>query len=320
MAFAALGAALTAGATRSVAQGVVETAFPAAQVSAASTLPVEAPLSRWHNLPVIEVAFGDGQRHRAIIDTALPVCVVPPDLARSLRLHIEGPGHLHTLYGPLAVQVARPQAMRVGGLALLGVPIVVADLWKHLSTSPPPEAPQVWIGSAALASLVVTFDFAARAVRFAAPQSRPIPGATIPFQMTGGRVWLDAWVNGRTRCLLALSTAASGVLLPAEAVGPTPYPVIRSETVTHPDGRTGQVDVVRLEELAIGSLKLRNVEALRPANPQSAVVDPAFGVIGMDSFAGHRLTLHFPERRLILERVVFGSPVPARPPQPQNPR
>jgi len=313
---AALAGAIVAARANAAAQGALETAFPAAQVSAASALPAEAPLSRWHNLPVIEVAFGEGKRYRAIVDTALPACIVPPELASALKLHIEGPGQIHTLYGTIPVEVARPQSLRTGTLALTGVPIAVVDLWKRLSTSLPPEAPQVWIGSAAFANLVVTFDFAARVLRFAGPQPRPMPGVAIPFQMTGGRVWLDTWVNGRTRCLLALSTAASGILLPADAVGPTPYPVVRSEKVTHPDGKTGQIDVVRLEELAIGSHKLKNVEALRCADPRAAGMDPAFGTLGMDSFAGHRVTLHYPQRRLILERLPDRVRTPARPASP----
>ena len=146
---------------------------------------------------VIQAAIGDGDPQPAILDIGLPRCILTQDAASKLFLPTETAIDMPTFYGPAHVPTVKAQNVRIGALVLNNVAFAVCDLWKQLSSNPPPDAPSLWIGTSALTAQCVTIDPSAGTITFGGARS-PMPrdAKVVSFDTSDGRVWVEARAEG----------------------------------------------------------------------------------------------------------------------------
>lgn len=136
------------------------------------------------------------------------------------------------------------------------------------------------------------------------PPAPPFQAAAIeiPFEMTGGRPYVQAYVNGRGPYRMLFDNGASGMgradIRLVETLG---LPV--SGTAQNSDGvNTATVDVVRVDSVRLGALTRTGLELLaRDYNRTSAPDNAISGIIGRDFFADGLLTIDYPARRLVFD-------------------
>jgi predicted aspartyl protease len=133
--------------------------------------------------------------------------------------------------------------------------------------------------------------------------SAPLAAAsnsTVPFELRGARIYVQAYVNGKGPYLFAVDTGASGVGRAdrrlVEALG-----LKNVGEAQNSDGvNTASINVVHVDSLRLGSLEKHDVDLLsRDYNlhlkPGQA---PMMGIIGRDFFKDGLLTIDYPARRL----------------------
>lgn len=152
---------------------------------------------------------------------------------------------------------------------------------------------------------------------------KPFDTATVPLQsmyfespMEAKSVAVNVEMNGKAK-RLEVDTGASGITITkeyADALGLMPESIVQIGGVGDEGGQTGYR--VHVQDIRIGTVELKNcaVEVVpridtREDLPPSA---KAFGLIGMDVFADHLVTLDFPGGKLRLE------PLPVSPTAPVN--
>ena len=138
------------------------------------------------------------------------------------------------------------------------------------------------------------------AVHAAVPARTHSDDFAVPFEIFGGHIFVDSYVNGKGPYRFAFDTGASGmgradVRLVAELglkkVGET----------GNSDGiKVAQIDVVDVKSLRLGSLERQNVQLLsrdynRNRNPEHPVV---MGIFGADFFTDRLLTIDYPAKML----------------------
>ena len=126
----------------------------------------------------------------------------------------------------------------------------------------------------------------------------PYPQA-IPFEMRGGHIVVQAYVNGAGPFLFGFDTGASGigradVRLAAELALPKVGEEQNSDGI-----KTVSTDVVSVDRLRLGPVEKRNVRLLS-RNYNGSRTSPPFlmGILGRDFFADWMLTIDYPQRTL----------------------
>lgn len=286
---------------------------PTGQVAPLSLFPNPMPYEWLNGMIVFKASIGEGTYQNAILATALPICAMTPQLAGKLFLATEGVRDIPTLLGKVQASNLKPLGLSLGRLTLNQVPFVTLDLLKHLTNKPMPDAPALWVGSSALATMCVSLDPMTRQLTFRDPKSQlPTKSTVVPFEWRDGRIWVQVKVNGKKNFSALLDTTAMFTLLPADVAASlklTPKLMSASN-----NGKEGKIGAVELTELAMGDLKTTGVVALYVAEENGGLWDKSLGVIGCDVLLRYRVTIHYPQRKIAFERLPqMPAPTPTKP-------
>lgn len=274
-------------------------------LAAANFPPDFIPFDVWEGLIVIQAYIGDGQSQDAIIATGLPLCLASTEFASKRAITVPGPlRDINIMDRSVRMSNAKPQALRMDRVSLTNVPFGVFNLFEFLTSRTLTGAPSVWLGNSLLASFSITIDPLIQRILLR-PAGVPMPiGATVlPFEFKDGRIWVEAKVNGKKSFSALIDTGSVGTLLPASVVKALNLPAATTFAMTHPNGQEGKVAAVQLNEIALGPLKIPDVQALSIAESVKDGFDPELGIIGNDVLLRYRVTIDYGQRKLGFEMV-----------------
>lgn len=126
-----------------------------------------------------------------------------------------------------------------------------------------------------------------------------------PFDVVDGRIYVQASVNGRGPFRFAVDTGASGVARADSSL--TAALGLASSGAAHTsDGvQSAQVDTVRLDSLALGSMSVQNIDVIARDYGSRMAASAAFhGILARDFFADGLLILDYPGRTLSFSRTL----------------
>lgn len=276
----------------------------AARIEPTSTLPQAVPFELRNGLIVLKVAIGNGLLLDAVLSTGLPLCVVSTSIAQKNSFYAEGMREIPVLHGVLRVPGTSPKELRIGGLRLSQVGCAVCDLWPHISAQTMPDLPEVWLGNSALAALRVSIDPVKKEILFDSP-ARPLPSraVVVPFELKDGRMWVEAKANGKVKFSAILDTSVRGTLLPAtkaRVMNLTTGETVRGRL---PGGKEFTATLALVEELALGTLKVKNVPALYITESNDPRLNVEQAIIGNDVLLRYRVTIDYRQRKMAFEEL-----------------
>lgn len=285
-----------------------------APVAYRGQVPITIPYEIRDGLLTIRITFGSGQPVTAVLDTSLRTCVLGPELVDSMHLTRGAKTPVRTLLGIADGASVGMLDVGMGGLTLSSVPFVCADLWAVLSSRRPQMPAQAWLGMPLFAAFAVTIDPAQRTVTLATPASAASArGASVGVDLNGGSPTIDARLNGKESQRMRLATGLTGTLLPREMMEHLGIIPEATLTVTQPTGGDARLATLHVQDVAIGSAKLRAAPAVAWMEGDPGGLEPGLAVIGIDWLLRFRLTLDIARSRLLLEdpgpiRPVRGAP------------
>lgn len=298
-------ASLPASGSPTGAQGT----FVAGQMSPQSIIGDVVPFDYQNGLIVVKALVGDGLISSAILDTGLPLCIFSPEFASKRGIKASGTRDVLVLDRTVSVLNVAPMAVRINRVLVGSVPCGVLDLYSRLSSSPPADAPPVWIGNSALAALAFTIDPQTQHIQFRPPGApMPIGSIVVPFEFKDGRIWVDVKVNGKKNFSALVDTGSVGTMLPAQVAKALSLTAAVTLPVTHPDGREGKVCAVELADIAMAGLKVQDVQAIYVEQGSKDGFDPDLGIIGNDVLLRYRVTIDYAQKKIAFEKIAGPKP------------
>jgi hypothetical protein len=279
-------------------------------------LPARVGYSLQQGAVTVDAHLGVGLPERAYLDTALPACVVSPQLvqekgwARGGEVTIAGP------LGLLDATALRSSGARLGPYAVENLPFVSADMAARLTGAERADMPRLWLGLAALSPCAVTLDPGSSTITFARPETAPPRGShVIPMDISRGRIEVQARINNAAMRSWIVSTAISGTLLPPEGLGAAAQEAGPPREVRSPSGGKARIAEVEVKELAIGAAKISGVRAVAVVGGEWTPT----GVVGTDVLLRHQVYINCSRRQIALAPRQEGRE-PERQPGPVRPK
>ncbi len=136
--------------------------------------------------------------------------------------------------------------------------------------------------------------------------------AVVPFELSGGRIYVQAFVNERGPYRFAFDTGASGVGR-ADTRLATELALSTIDQAQNSDGvAVATTDVVAVESLRLGPVTVRNAKLLsRDYNRRLKAGDqPMMGIIARDFFTDSLVTIDFPARTIRFAKGSLDSKAP----------
>jgi hypothetical protein len=299
----------------------------AGAVSEARVVPGSAPLSivpyqDWNGLIVIQAILGDGLPERAVLDTGLPISCVTPAYAARRALTSSGQSKdVPILNRTVRLPLAQPQNLRLTQMGLSGVSLGIFGVFENFSARTQEDGPGLWLGTSTLLPLCITIDPAARHLQLRPANSPPPPKATrLPFALRDGRIWIDVQVNGKVKFEALVDTGAVSTLIPMKAARELALMPLYTADVTDSVGKQGKAAIVRLDELSLGGLKVKNVHAVHMEESAPEPGSHDLAVIGNDVLLRYRVTIDYGRRDISFEELAQPKPMetPAGNPAPTD--
>ena len=134
----------------------------------------------------------------------------------------------------------------------------------------------------------------------AAPAPAAATQGAVPFDLTNGRIYVQAFVNGKGPYRFGFDTGASGIGR-ADTRLASELGLARAGETEHSDGvAVTTSDVVTVDSVTLGPLTARNAELVsrdynKRLKPGEA---PMMGIIGRDFFAGKTVAIDYPARTI----------------------
>jgi predicted aspartyl protease len=262
------------------------------------------PFEMQNGLVVVKALIGDGLVTPAILDTGLPICILTPAFAAKRAFKPVGPRDVPVLDRNLSVLGLPVQAVRINRMVVTSAATGVLDLYAQLSAAPPADAPPVWIGNSALATMSITIDPESQQITMR-PAGAPLPvGATIvPFEFKDGRIWVSVKVNGKKDFSALLDTGSVGTLLPASVAKALTLTPAATYPITHPDGKEGKVCAVDLTDIEMAGLKVTDVQAIYISQGSKDGFDTDLGIIGNDVLMRYRVTIDYAQKKIAFVKI-----------------
>lgn len=142
-----------------------------------------------------------------------------------------------------------------------------------------------------------------------AAAQKPATLVDVPMRFFGARPAVEVMVNGKGPFLFLIDTGAGGRAR-ADLLLVRRLKLPRVGSVTNDDlsGRTQSVPEVRIDTLAIGKLRFRNVTANTRDYNTSGRQPRMDGILAFNLFSPYLLTLDYPNRRVRVARGALPAP------------
>lgn len=216
---------------------------------------------------------------RFLVDTGSTHTVLGEAAARRAGLDVVPGRRLLTPAGIVEVGETTLPALRIGDRVRTGFPVLVADL---AALGRDPEIDGI-LGMDALAGDHVLIDLAGGRLSFVAADDRAVRGVRVPAREFGGRILIEAHVDGRARTLVLDTGAEAVVVFDRETRG---VPVVLGTAGGAAPARAGRADV-RLAGLPLGAVPtVRVATAAGRAGSDGLLPASLFTSIYLDRAAG----------------------------------
>jgi len=276
--------------------------FIPGQLSSQSVTQDTVPFEVQNGLIVVKALLGDGLVANAILSTGLPICFVTPEFAAKRTMKASGTRDVAVMDRNVTALAVPVQAVRINRMLVTGAACGVLDLYKQLSSAPPQDAPQIWLGGSVLAALSMTIDPQVQQIVFRPPGAPlPVGAIIVPFELKDGRIWVDVKVNGKKNFSAIVDTGSVGTLLPAPVAKALSLPAAATLPVMHPDGKEGKACAVELTDVGMAGLKVPDVQAIYIEPGTKDGFDTDLGIIGNDVLLRYRVTIDYVQRKLAFE-------------------
>ncbi|MEP6755372.1 MAG: retropepsin-like aspartic protease [Chthonomonadales bacterium] len=293
---------------------------PGARVMPASANPDTIPFSLWNGLIVIQALFGDGVSEQAVLHTGLPICMVTPTLAAKKSMTSTGLIDVKLMDKSLRVAGIKPQMLRVDRFLLSNVAFGIMDVFDTLSNQTPLDAPTIWIGSSALDATSFMVDPRKMEVVFRPANAQPPPKCIrVPFTVREGRIYMEVTINGKQKFEAMLDTGAVATLIPTDTAKKLKLVPVTTALIEEKNGKKVSMCITRLEEVMLGKLHVKDIQAVYIAEPVKDGPDTDMAIIGNDLLLRYRFTIDYGRKEIDFEEL---PPIPVvKPvaPQPVKP-
>jgi hypothetical protein len=130
------------------------------------------------------------------------------------------------------------------------------------------------------------------------------PLVRVPFDIVGGRIYVQARVNGGGPYRFAVDTGASGMGRADASLTSALHLIVTGNAQSSDGIATATVNAVHLDSLALGHLQRENLDVITRDYSSSVPASAAIsGIIGRDFFADGVLVIDYPSRMLTFSRA-----------------
>lgn len=275
-------------------------------------LPVTLPV-RFSQREIFVPVKLNGREYLMMLDTGAGITVVDQPVAEALHLP---PGESMNVLGASGqgkASVTRLTSLQIGSVRLRNVQVAVTDLGliRVIGGSRFGGI----LGFNALNRFRITLDYHRRTVTLEKPGGQLPPGTAITTPFLGATPMLEVEVEDIGKVPMLLDTGAAMSILPAEA-GQQWQP-FRSASLGLTLGvggagsvpRAARAGVVRLAGEAIRGVTLMFSSPAPKGAPVQILSEAGFGLLGNNLLRHFRLTIDYPMRTVVLQRMPQPAPL-----------
>ena len=264
-------------------------------------LPATFSVSKWYEIPVIQVSINTSLVERIGLDTGLNANVVIPESAARLALSpLNTKTHLNVLNLECEAQESQIQKLRARTLELKNVSVALADLPAMLSQHPHPDAPAVWFGTPFLSAFQVTFDPGSSSITLDKPDA-PFPRnketAVTAIVMRDGRPFVKVSIPGAKPFLALIDTGSPGTVIPTEIGEKLKLKPVKSDLSA---GKQGKAALVELSKMTVGKAEWKGGRVHFITADPAKEFDKSFAVLGMDFLSRFKVSLNYTRLQIAL--------------------
>lgn len=269
-------------------------------------LPVTVPLRFFQRVIFVD-ALLNGRKYAMLLDTGAGITVIDKSAAQSLGL---APGANMNLLGAAGegqASVTRLASLRIGGVELRDLQVAVTDL--GLIRVLGGQSFGGIIGFNVLARFRMTVDYHRRTLVLERPGGALPPGHVVPAQFPGATPLLEMEVEDIGKVPMLLDTGASMTIIPVQASQQWQPHRAASLGLTLGVGGAGSVPraararTVQLAGETIEDMMLMFVPPSAAGAPVQILSDAGFGLLGNNLLRHFRLTIDYPMRTVVLQRL-----------------
>ncbi len=126
----------------------------------------------------------------------------------------------------------------------------------------------------------------------------------VPFDTVDGRIYVQAWVNGRGPFRFAVDTGASGIARADTSLVTSLGLSMHGEATTSDGVKSANVQTTRLASLELGGLVRRDLDVIaRDYNSRNAPDAEFSGIIAREFFSDGLLVIDYPRKTLSFSRT-----------------
>ncbi|MEJ5251802.1 MAG: aspartyl protease family protein [Chthonomonadetes bacterium] len=269
-------------------------------------LPVTLPVQMFQRLALVNARL-NGREYTMLLDTGAAITVIDAPVAQALNLP---PGESLNVLGASgqgAASVTRLASLELGRVKLRNLQVAVTDL--GLIRLVGGERFGGILGFNALSPFRIMLDYHSGTLRLERSGGRLPPGRVIKAQFPGATPLLEMEVEDIGKVPMLLDTGAAMTILPAHLAQQWKPPRSASLGLTLGVGGAGTVprsaraSTVRLAEETITDAVLMFASPAPKGVPVQILSEAGFGLLGNNILRHFRLTIDYPMRRVVLQRM-----------------
>ena len=224
----------------------------------------------------------------------------------------------------IRVSGIKSQILRMDRFILSNVAFGICDIMETFSNQTLPNVPTMWIGNSAMEAMSITVDPRKSEIALRPANSQPPPKSIrVPFVMRDHRLYLEITVNAKQKFEALLDTGSVGTLIPADVAKKLKLTPISTAQVEEKNGKKVNMGIARLEEVALGKLHVKDIQALYITEPVKDGPDPDMAIIGNDLLLRYRFTIDYGRLEIYFEElppmpVVKPMAQPTKPPEKKS--
>lgn len=279
---------------------------PPAPLPAPKGLPVTLPVRFFQRLILLKAKL-NGHEYLLLLDTGAAITVIDKPVADALRLP---PGERMNVLGASGqgeTTITRLQSLELGRVKLQNLQVAVVDL--GLIRLLGGERFGGILGFNVLCRFRVTVDYHAGTLRLEPSGGRLPPGRVVQAQFPGATPLLETEVEDIGKVPMLLDTGAAMSIIPVEAS--QRWQPSRSVSLGLALGvggagsvpRAARASIVRLAGETIADALLMFAPPAPKGAPVQILSEAGFGLLGNNLLRYFRLTIDYPTRTVVLQRM-----------------
>lgn len=256
-------------------------------------------------LILLPVHVNEKGPYEFILDTGAAQTVLAAEIARELGIASTGAREGMGAGGKLTIQLGTVESLAIGSAYREELSVGITDELERIASALGTKIAGV-IGYDFLKNFRVTIDYTGQQLRLEQGTLSPSSGVAVEFQMAPRKPLLivPAEVNGHGPFQFVLDTGASASAISPELAARLEITSAPGQTEGLGAGGSVSLSLAKLESLRVGQAPSHGLTVIVPemlAPLGEAVGTRLDGIAGYDYLRNFRLTIDYPQGRLILE-------------------